>query len=126
MFTRFSGSLLLLLCVLTSGLLAPESTDAFLVGKNGMVIEGLQFSAPCPEEGHRYHDITGNFMCTIPNAKECFAACQKYGCTEWFFTSLMSSSNDTYTPHYRCRCIPQWYACLYNLIPHEYRGYEHD
>ncbi|VEL32614.1 unnamed protein product [Protopolystoma xenopodis] len=87
-------------------------------------MKGLNFSMPCPERGHDFHWKSGNFMCAVTSAKECFDSCLKVGCREWSFTSFMSIRDTTPRKHYRCRCVPAYRLCTYNAIPKAYRGYE--
>ncbi|KAF7260603.1 hypothetical protein EG68_01971 [Paragonimus skrjabini miyazakii] len=91
--------------------------------RNPLMVEDLRFTPPCPEIDYNFHPETGNFLCVIPTAKQCFEECQYVGCTEWFFANLMSSTNQSYNPYHRCRCVPRMNMCLYNPIPPEFRDF---
>ncbi|CAH8440501.1 unnamed protein product [Heterobilharzia americana] len=49
---------------------------------NGILLKGLKFTRPCPNENYRFHNATGNFMCVVPTAKKCFELCQELGSEE--------------------------------------------
>lgn len=91
-------------------------------GRNGLLIEGLKFSKPCPEEGYRYHSLTGNFLCVVETARQCVSLCEKFGCTEWIFQG-QPANDDQVNPYKRCRCVPRYNFCFYNHVPLKYRNF---
>lgn len=98
-------------------------SESYIYGPGSLMIENLKFTKPCPEEGHNYHEETGNFLCVIRTAPECFTACQDYGCSEWFFLNIVSAHNTTKWSSVRCRCIPRLGLCMYNPVPPEFRDF---
>ncbi|CAH8438680.1 unnamed protein product [Heterobilharzia americana] len=91
---------------------------------NGILLKGLKFTRPCPNENYRFHNATGNFMCVVPTAKKCFELCQELGCNEWYFMSFVPSGSEEIKKYHRCRCFPEYHMCFYNSVPRRYRDFE--
>ncbi|CAH8440495.1 unnamed protein product [Heterobilharzia americana] len=96
----------------------------YIMSNNGILLEDLKFSAPCPEKNYKFHDPTGNFMCVVPTPKECFKLCQEMGCTEWNHMNLVPSGSEEIKRHHRCRCFPEYNMCFYNYVPRIYRDFD--
>nr|CAH8823888.1 unnamed protein product [Trichobilharzia regenti] len=101
-----------------------SQTTGYMLYNNGVLLKGLKFSEPCPEQNYKFHNPTGNFMCVVPTPKECFKLCQETGCTEWNHMNLVPSGSEEVKRYHRCRCFPEYNMCFYNYVPRTYRDFD--
>ncbi|CAH8430683.1 unnamed protein product [Schistosoma bovis] len=113
-----------LISSLTLLLLFMIQTKGYVASNNGVLIQGLKFTEPCPERGYDFNDPTGNFMCVVPTPKECFNLCQNMGCTEWNHMNLIPSGSEEIKRYHRCRCFPEYNMCFYNYVPKIHRNFD--